>query len=107
MQKIRLGTTDLLATPVCIGTSALGDMPDTYTYSVDIDRALATVRAILDGPINFLDVSRNYGLGRSEERIGRVIRERGGTPDGFVLSTKVDRDMDTLILDARAGAALA
>ena len=56
MQKIRLGTTDLLATPVCIGASALGDMPDTYSYSVDIDRALATVRAIFDGPINFLDV---------------------------------------------------
>ncbi len=100
MQMTRLGTTDLLATPVCIGTSALGDMPGTYGYSVGIDRAMATVRAIFDGPINFLDVSRNYGLGQSEERIGRVIRERGGTPDGFVLSTKVDRDMDTMIFDA-------
>jgi D-threo-aldose 1-dehydrogenase len=45
--------------------------------------------------VNFVDTARNYGLGRSEERIGAVIRERGGLPTGFVLSTKLDRDPDT------------
>jgi D-threo-aldose 1-dehydrogenase len=43
----------------------------------------ATVRAIFDGPVNLLDTSRNYGLGRSEARIGAVIRERGGLPKGL------------------------
>jgi D-threo-aldose 1-dehydrogenase len=85
---------------ICFGTSALGDMPNTYGYSVDEDRALATVRAILEGPVNFLDVSRNYGMGRSEERIGKGIRALGGLPDGFVISTKLDRDMDTGKFDA-------
>ena len=99
LRKIRLGRTDLLATPICFGTSGLGDMPDTYGYGVDEDRAKATINAIFDSPINFLDTSRIYGLGRSEERIGAVIRERG-LPPGFVISTKLDRDPQTNAFDA-------
>ena len=49
LAKIPLGRTGLHVTPICFGTSGLGDMPDTYGYSVDIERALATVRAIFDG----------------------------------------------------------
>jgi D-threo-aldose 1-dehydrogenase len=58
------------------------------------------MRAIFDGPINFIDTARIYGSGRSEERIGAAIRERGGLPAGFVLSTKIDRDPDTGVFDA-------
>ena len=78
MDKVRLGRTDLMVTSVCFGTSGLGDMPDTYGYGVDEARARATLHAIFDGPANFIDTARNYGLGRSEERIGAAIRERGG-----------------------------
>jgi D-threo-aldose 1-dehydrogenase len=100
LAKIPLGRTGLHVSPICFGTSGLGDMPDTYGYSVGVERALATVRAIFDGPVNFLDSSRIYGMGRSEERIGAVIRERGGLPPGFVISTKLDRDPDTGVFDA-------
>jgi D-threo-aldose 1-dehydrogenase len=95
----RLGRGNLTVTKVGFGTSALGNMPDTYGYAVEEERARETVRAIFAGPVNFLDTSRNYGLGRSEERIGEVIRERG-LPEGFVLSTKLDRDMNTNRFDA-------
>ncbi|KHQ55017.1 aldo/keto reductase [Mameliella alba] len=100
MPKFALGKTDLEVTELCFGGSALGDMPDTYGYSVDEDRARATVEAIFDGLVNFLDTSRNYGFGRSEERIGAVIKDRGGLPEGFVLSTKLDREMETGRFDA-------
>lgn len=100
MKKVRLGRTDLMVTPICFGTSGLGDMPDTYGYGVDAERAKATTRAIFDGPVNFIDTSRIYGLGRSEERIGAIIRERGGLPPGFVVSTKLDRDPRTNIFDS-------
>ncbi|SPF80996.1 aldo/keto reductase [Pseudoprimorskyibacter insulae] len=100
MHRYSLGLTDLEVTEICFGASGLGNMPDTYGYSVDEDRARATVRAVFDGPVNFLDTSNNYGFGRSEERIGAVIRERGGLPEGFVLSTKLDRDMKTGRFDA-------
>jgi D-threo-aldose 1-dehydrogenase len=98
--KVRLGRTDLMVTPIGFGTSGLGDMPDTYGYGVDPDRAKATVLAIFGGPVNFIDTSRIYGMGRSEERIGAVIRERGGLPPGFVVSTKLDRDPETNRFDA-------
>lgn len=100
MKRYALGKTDLDVTELCFGASGLGDMPDTYGYSVDTERALATIRAIFDGPVNFLDTSRIYGMGRSEERIGAVIRERGGLPEGFVLSTKLDRCPETGRFDA-------
>lgn len=100
MDRKPIAATGLAVSPICFGTSGLGDMPDTYGYSVDEDRARATVHAIFDGPANMLDTSNNYGFGRSETRIGAVIRERGGLPPGFVLATKLDRDMETGRFDA-------
>jgi D-threo-aldose 1-dehydrogenase len=99
-QRTKVGRSGVMVPRLCFGTSALGDMPMTYGYSVDEDRALATVRAILDSAFPFIDTSRNYGMGRSEERIGKVLRERGGLPAGAVLSTKLDRDMETTRFDA-------
>ena len=75
-------------------------MPDTYGYEVDEKRARETLNTIFDGPVNFLDTSNNYGFGRSEERIGDALRERGGLPEGFVISTKLDRDMESGSFDA-------
>lgn len=100
MEKRRIGKTGLSITPLCFGTSVLGDMPATYGYGVDAARARATIQAVFDGPANGLDTSNNYGEGRSEERIGEVIRARGGLPEGFVLSTKLDRDAHSGRFDA-------
>ncbi|WP_210528417.1 aldo/keto reductase [Rubellimicrobium arenae] len=100
MKRRPLGQTGLEVTEICFGTSGLGNMPDTYGYEVGEERARATLHAIFDGPVNVLDASNNYGMGRSEQRIGAAIRERGGLPDGFVISTKLDRDMDTGRFDA-------
>ncbi len=100
LRKTPLRDSGIEVTELAFGTSGLGDMPDTYGYSVDEDRARATIHAIFEGSANVIDASRNYGFGRAEERIGRVVRERGGPPDGFVISTKLDRDMETLRFDA-------
>ncbi len=75
-------------------------MPDTYGYDVSEARARETLDAIFESPVNFIDTSNNYGFGRSETRIGDAIRARGGLPDGFVISTKLDRDMETGRFDA-------
>jgi len=90
-----LGRTGLDVTPICLGGAALGDMPDTFAYSVPEDRALATVRALFASPINFVDTASAYGDGESERRIGLAIRERGGVPAGYVVATKADRDQAT------------
>ena len=77
---------------IAFGTSGLGNMPDTYGYDVSEARALETIKAVLALPHGFLDSSRLYGAGRSEERIGKAVRELGGWPEGRILSTKLDRD---------------
>jgi D-threo-aldose 1-dehydrogenase len=100
MTTAPIGRTNLHVTRIGFGTSGLGNMPATYGYSVEADRAFATLHAIFAGPANVIDTSRNYGDGRSEERIGAVIRELGGLPTGFVISTKLDRDMKTGQFDA-------
>jgi len=84
------GKTGLSVTPICIGTSALGSFPAQYGYEVSSERAAATLRLVFGGPINFIDTSNEYGKGESERRIGKVLAEIGGLPEGFVLATKVD-----------------
>jgi len=90
-----LGATGLAVTPLGVGCAPLGDMPDAFGYGVAEEQALATYRAILDGPISFLDTAASYGDGESERRLGIALRERGGLPAGVVLATKADRDLQT------------
>jgi D-threo-aldose 1-dehydrogenase len=96
----KIGKTQVVVPSIGFGSTSLADMPGTYGYNVEAERALDTVRAILAQPDGFIDTSRNYGSGRSEEIIGRVIRELGGWPKGRVLSTKLDRNMETKKFDA-------
>jgi len=90
-----LGPTGLRVTNLCLGGAPLGDMPDTFAYSVPEERALETVRALLESPINFIDTAASYGDGEGERRIGIVLKERGGLPPGYVLDSKADRDLKT------------
>ena len=76
MEKKQVSSTNIFVTSMSFGTSALGSMPDTYGYAVAEELAHETLEVILNGPVNLIDTSRNYGLGRSESRIGRVIRNR-------------------------------
>jgi D-threo-aldose 1-dehydrogenase len=85
----------LQVTEVCMGGGGLGGVPQLFGYDVPVDRAVATVLRVFDGPLNFFDTSAIYSNGESERRIGLALREAGGLPDGFVLATKADRDADT------------
>lgn len=91
----QFGQTNLKVTPLCLGCSGLSSMPDVFGYDVSEEQATATLRASFQSPIHFLDTAAGYGDGESERRIGLVLRELGGLPEGHVLSTKVDRDART------------
>ena len=99
MKKNKIKNTDLEVTELSFGTSSLGSMPDTYGYEVPEERAQETLKRFFKGPVNLLDTSRNYGMGESELRIGRAIKNNSGWPNNFILSTKLDRDMNTLGFD--------
>jgi D-threo-aldose 1-dehydrogenase len=90
-----LGATGLSVSPICVGCAPLGDMPETFDYSVSEGRAFDTLRAVFESPLNFLDTAAAYGDGESERRIGEVLKEMEGLPEGCVLATKADRDLTT------------
>ena len=73
----------------------MGNMPETFEYSVSKQRAFETLRAVFESPLNFLDTAASYGDGESERRIGEVLEEIGGLPEDCVLATKADRDLHT------------
>lgn len=95
LSRRTFGSTSYQVTPVCVGCAPLGDLPEAFAYGVSEDQALATLRAAFGGAINFLDTAAIYGFGESERRIGKVLAELGGLPEGFVVATKADRDPDT------------
>jgi len=88
-----LGRTGLMVTPIAVGCAALGGLEAAFGYDVPIGTALEAVRAAFRGPFNVLDTASIYG--DSERRIGLVIRELGGVPPGYVVTTKADRDPTT------------
>jgi len=88
MEKHPLGSTGLSVTPICVGTSALGNFPSQYGYEVSTEQAVDTLLAVFESSLNFIDTSNNYF--DAERRIGLALKEIGGLPDGFVLATKVD-----------------
>jgi len=90
-----LGSTGLSVSPLCIGCAPLGNMPETFDYRVGEEQARVTLRTAFESPINFLDTAASYGDGESERRIGEVLKQMGGLPDGIVLATKADRDLTT------------
>tara|TARA_B100000959_G_C14938189_1_gene606640 strand:+ start:240 stop:1223 length:984 start_codon:yes stop_codon:yes gene_type:complete len=55
---------------------------------VDEDEALGILRTSIDHGVNFLDTADVYGAGRSEELIGRFLKERS---EGLFVATKLGR----------------
>ncbi|MEU7749556.1 aldo/keto reductase [Nonomuraea sp. NPDC049158] len=94
-----LGATGLHITPLTIGGAPLGSMPGNFGRDVSPETGIATALAALRGPVRALDTSAAYSAGESERRIGAAIRQAGGLPEGYVLSTKIARDLDSGTFD--------
>ncbi len=92
LQRRKFGNTSLEVPSVAMGCAPLGDMADTFLYSVPEDEAVATVKAALSSPFNYIDTAALYGDGVSERRVGKALKEIGGLPDGAVLQTKAGRN---------------
>lgn len=84
--------------PVTLGTSGLGEpVPDGGAPPSAAEIALA--RAMLTGPYPLVDTSNMYARGRSEAALGAAIRELGGVPEGHLVLSKADRDLETGVFD--------
>ena len=69
---------------------------------VSEDHALATLNAAADAGVTFFDTADVYGDGRSEQLVGRFLRERGG--EGITVATKMGRRADPHVAEEYTGA---
>jgi D-threo-aldose 1-dehydrogenase len=90
----RLGKTGVEVTTVGIGTAWIGTRTspaDTMDVEVDEDQAVATVHAALEEGIGLIDTAPLYLGQRSEQLVGRALRERPDLAAGVVVETKCCR----------------
>ncbi len=71
-----LGTSGLEITPVGFGAWAIGGGGWSFGWGPQDDAAsLAAMRRALEVGVNWIDTAAVYGLGHSEELVGRLLRE--------------------------------
>ena len=77
MQTRQLGKTDLHITPLGLGTWAIGGGGWASGWgSQDDQESIATIKRALELGINWIDTAAVYGLGHSEEIVGKAIKGR-------------------------------
>ena len=85
METVRLGRTDMRVSRVGMGAWQFsGDAWGAISY----EQAKAVVAKAVDVGINFFDTAAVYGRGRSEEYLGRAVKELG-LRDRFYIATKI------------------
>ncbi|AEB74430.1 aldo/keto reductase [Lentilactobacillus buchneri] len=72
-QKVKIGQSDVVSTPLGFGTNAVGG--HNLFPNLDEQAGMNSVRAALDSGITMLDTAFAYGFGRSEELIGKVLKD--------------------------------
>lgn len=75
-----MGSTDLKLTTVGLGTWAIGGPWQFGWGPQDDNEAIAAILAGLDAGINWIDTAPIYGLGHSEELVGKALRQTKHKP---------------------------
>jgi aryl-alcohol dehydrogenase-like predicted oxidoreductase len=90
MQTKRLGNSDMDLTPIGVGAWAMGGGDWAFAWGPQDDgESISAIRTALDGGVNWIDTAAVYGLGHSEEVVGRALEGRSNRPYVF---TKCERN---------------
>ncbi len=85
MKKQKLGYSDLNLSTVGLGTWAIGGIWKFGWGPQNDKESIAAIRHALELGINWIDTAPAYGLGHSEEVVGKAIKELSNTP---IIATK-------------------
>ena len=85
MDKKKLGSSDILVSPIVIGAWSFGGGEDDYWGAQDQNAVERLVHAAIDRGVNFIDTAYMYNDGRSESSLGAAIKGKRGQ---VVLCTK-------------------
>ena len=89
MQTRQLGNSDLRITPLGVGAWAMGGAGWAFSWGPQDDQeSIGAIHTALDRGINWIDTAAVYGLGHSEEVVGRAVKGRSNRPYVF---TKCER----------------
>jgi aryl-alcohol dehydrogenase-like predicted oxidoreductase len=91
MDYVRFGTTGMQVSRLCLGCMTYGD-PGWREWVLDEEASRPFIREALERGINFFDTADMYSLGRSEEIVGRALRDFARR-DEVVIATKVFNPM--------------
>ncbi|WP_298068892.1 aldo/keto reductase [uncultured Mailhella sp.] len=88
MEYIRLGSSDLNVSRICMGCMGFGDPTQgPCTWTLDEDASRAIVKRGLELGVNFFDTALAYQSGTSEQYLGRALRSLARRED-VVVATK-------------------
>jgi aryl-alcohol dehydrogenase-like predicted oxidoreductase len=83
----QLGTTDINITRVGFGAWATGGGGWAYGWGPqDDDQSIAAMNRALELGVNWIDTAAVYGLGHSEEVVGRLLRQHTGADRPYVFT---------------------
>ena len=91
MDYVRLGSTGLKVSRLCLGAMTYGD-PGWRAWVLPEDTSRPFIKRALEHGINFFDTADMYSLGRSEEVLGRALKDFS-TRDTVVIATKAFNPM--------------
>ncbi len=96
MQTRKLGNSDLELSPVGFGTWAIGgdDWGMGWGPQEDAD-SIAAIHEALENGINWIDTAHAYGFGKSEEVVGRALKEWSGE---VIIATNPSAEGETTAL---------
>jgi len=81
MLKRKLGASDLEISPIGVGAWAMGGGGWQFAWGAqDDNQSVEAIHAALDKGINWIDTAAIYGLGHSEEVVGRALAGRSNKP---------------------------
>jgi 1-deoxyxylulose-5-phosphate synthase len=92
MEHVRLGTTGMKVSRICLGMMTYGD-PAQRDWFLDEAAAEPIVRRAVDAGVTFFDTADVYSVGVSEEITGRLLDKLFASRDDYVLATKVNGTM--------------
>ena len=75
MERRKLGDSGLVVSQIALGTWAMGGTVETWG-NVDDRESIAAIHQAIDLGVNLIDTAPIYGLGHSEEIVGKAIQGR-------------------------------
>ncbi|HEY2357354.1 MAG TPA: aldo/keto reductase, partial [Phenylobacterium sp.] len=91
MEQIRLGTTGLKVSRLCLGCMTYGS-PEWRSWVLDQEQSKPFFQAAVEKGITFFDTANVYSIGASEEVTGHWLREFARREE-IVVATKVNGPM--------------